>query len=96
MGYIKNVNKTGDQSMSDKIADICSSESYQENNGAVSIDVTYISIYINKFMEFSHDIFTVTYMDCSHLCCLQTVITDCRHDSTANAYHSTVAMLSYE
>ncbi|CAH3157635.1 unnamed protein product [Porites lobata] len=25
-----------------------------------------------------------------------TVITDCRHDSTANAYHSTVAMLSYE
>ena len=44
MGYIKNVNKTGDESMSDKIADVCSSESYQENNGAVSLDVTYISI----------------------------------------------------
>ncbi|XP_068761142.1 uncharacterized protein [Montipora capricornis] len=25
-----------------------------------------------------------------------TVITDCRHDSTSNAYHSTVAMISYE
>jgi len=25
-----------------------------------------------------------------------TVITDCQHDSTANAYHSTVAMISYE
>ena len=84
MGYRHSVNDIAATCLQEAISEAKATDLYQIKGGAVSFTVLF---WVDIIMIPSHS---------TSFFPLQTVITDCRHDSTSNAYHSTVVMISYE